>query len=623
VAQEFQMLAKSRLPPLLLWLAISCVAALSCALDLPACRIGGEYFPFGNDSFYHATRILETVRDPDAFYEFDPKIHAPEGSLLVWPWGYDYALAQLVRLVIATGLGSDPLMILLWMPVVAVAVGVAMTLAVAHQLGLGRWATALAGLCMALSPSTQLLYSVGQVDHHFAEHICILASLAAGLAWFRAPSAATGIALGVVLGGSLGIHNALFILQVPFLATAMVLWLNGQRPPARAVIAFGSALIGSALLVLIPSQPFQEGSFAFYLLSWFHLYVVCGTAVTMGLLTWLRPSWRSFAAILAIGVVLIGPLINQITYARSFVDGSLGMLDQILEMRSPLQMLRDGEIEEFTSFYTLLALFAPVTLVLCAVRLWRERTGPRLLFWLWCLCGLGLMTTQVRMHYFGAFALYLPWLVVVHEWAERSAEYRKRTLLLASLALVLAYAPIIRHELIAPAPHAADRWFFSLYPVFGPLREACAQDPGVVLADTNAGHYIRYFTDCSVIADNFLLTAQQFEKADEVSRLFSLPADQLIREAPFVKYVLTRAGDIKAKGGDKFDYAFFGRRPPGMVRSLLLEPATQAPEQFKLLYEVSVKLGGPNDSDKREVPYAKLFKVESAGAATSVSDVNE
>ncbi len=33
-----------------------------------------------------------------------------------------------------------------------------------------------------------------------------------------------------------------------------------------------------------------------------------------------------------------------------------------------------------------------------------------------------------------------------------------------------------------------------------------------MLTDTNAGHYIRYFSDCSVIADNFLLTAQQFEK---------------------------------------------------------------------------------------------------------------
>ena len=62
--------------------------------------------------------------------------------------------------------------------------------------------------------------------------------------------------------------------------------------------------------------------------------------------------------------------------------------------------------------------------------------------------------------------------------------------------------------------------------------QACAEDPGVVLADTNAGHYIRYFTDCSVIANNFLLTEQQFQKADEVYRLFALPHEQLTRQAP-------------------------------------------------------------------------------------------
>lgn len=619
------MLARTRLPPLLLWLAISAVAALSCALNLPASRIGTEYFPFGNDSFYHAARILETVRDPQGFFEFDARIHAPEGSLLVWPWGYDYGMAQLVSLVLATGLVPDPLIALLWIPVAAVAIGVALTMAVAHQLGLGRWGMTLAGLCMALSPGTQLLYSFGQIDHHYAEHICVLASLAAGLAWFRAPRVGSGLALGAVFGGALGIHNALFILQVPFLATAMLLWLQGHRPDFRAVIAFALALVGSTLAMLIPSQPFQEGRFAFYMLSWFHLYVVCGTAVVVGLLTWLRPSRGSIVAMIGVGIVLIAPLINQISYARSFVDGSLGMLDQILEMRSPLQMVRDGEFSAFIGFYTVLVLLAPVTVVLCATRLWRERTGHRLLFWLWCLFGLGLMTTQVRMHYFGAFALYLPWLVIVYEWATRSVEHRKRVLLLTSLALLLAYAPVIRHELIAPAPYAADQSFLSLYPVFAPLREACEEDPGVVLADTNAGHYIRYFSKCSVIANNFLLTAQQFQKADEVGRLFSLQADQLASQAPFVKYVLVRAGKITPKGNGKFDYSFFGRRPPGLVRTLLLGKAADIPPEFKLLYEVSVERRDPIEARTRQVPYAKLFMLERAAtvAESSVNNVNQ
>jgi asparagine N-glycosylation enzyme membrane subunit Stt3 len=86
-----------------LWLLIGAIAAGACALKWPAAHFGDEVLPVGNDSFYHARRILDTVADPASFYEFDPKIHAPEGSLLVWPWGYDYAMAWVVKAAQAIG----------------------------------------------------------------------------------------------------------------------------------------------------------------------------------------------------------------------------------------------------------------------------------------------------------------------------------------------------------------------------------------------------------------------------------------------------------------------------------------------------------------------------------------
>jgi hypothetical protein len=600
---------KFRWTSLFIWLAVSVIAALSCTLSRPAAHVGETYFPIGNDSFYHAVRILETVRDPASFYEFDPKIHAPEGSLLVWPWGYDYVVAKVVSAALAIGLGTDPLMILLWAPVAAVFVGTGMLILVARRLGLGDWATALAALCMALSASTQLLYSFGQIDHHYAEHLCLLASLAAGLTWFRTPNLVSGIALGVTFALALAVHNALFILQAPFVATALLLWLQGRQASMRPVLAFIGALLGTSVAVLLPSQPFQEGRFEFYLLSWFHFYIVCCTALVIVLLARLQPTRRNMGVMLLVAVVLVVPLLNQISYARSFVDGSLGMLDQILEMRSPLQMVRDGELEPLAEFYSLLAAVAPITFGICAFRAWRERTEYRLLFWLWCMFGMALMTTQVRMHYFGVFALFMPWLILAQEIAEKSPEWRKRAWLITSLLLVLAYAPVIRHGLSEPTPRGGERFFTPLYPVFEPLRKACAEDPGVVLADTNAGHYIRFFTDCSVIANNFLLTAQQFEKADEVSRLFALPADQLTKQAPFVKYVLTRAGDIKPKGDRKFDYAFFGRHDPGLSSTLLLRPVSTLPAEYRLLYEVTMDMKQSNSEQTKTVPYAKLYKI--------------
>jgi hypothetical protein len=72
----------------------------------------------------------------------------------------------------------------------------------------------------------------------------------------------------------------------------------------------------------------------------------------MVLLARLRPTPRSIGSLAAVAALLLVPLINQIVYARSFVDGSLGMLSEILEMRSPLQMVRDGSFDGLTRFYS-------------------------------------------------------------------------------------------------------------------------------------------------------------------------------------------------------------------------------------------------------------------------------
>jgi hypothetical protein len=196
---------------------------------------------------------------------------------------------------------------------------------------------------------------------------------------------------------------------------------------------------------------------------------------------------------------------------------------------------------------------------------------------------------------------------------------------MTSLALVLAYAPVIRHEFVAPSPLAGERWFSALHPVFAPLRQACAEDPGVVLADTNAGHYIRYFTECSVIANNFLLTEQQFEKAAEVDRLFSLPPEQLTQQAPFVKYVLARAGDIRLDANGVPEHAFYGRQPAGLSKTLLLTPATSVSPEFKLLYEVTMRMHPANSQRAQDVAYAKLYKIlpPAAAPASAVNNGNE
>jgi hypothetical protein len=607
-----------------LWLMASCIAALSCSLIRPAAHIGDDYFPIGNDSFYHATRILEAARDPAAFHEFDPKIHAPEGSLLVWPWGYDFVIAKIVRLGGALGVSADPLTILSWIPVSAVFLGIGLLMLVAHRVSLQTWPMALAGLCMALHATTQNLYGYAQIDHHYAEHLLILATLAGGLAWFNAPSRSSGLALGALFGLALAVHNALFILPIPFLATALVQWLHGKKLPLEPVVAFAVSLLASALAVMIPSQPFQELRFEFYTLSWFHLYIVCSTALVALLLAILPPNRRSILAMTAIAAALLLPLMGQIRYAQSFVSGSLGMLADIMEMRSPIKLALDGETQFISGFYSLLGWLAPVTFGLCVYRAWRERREPRLLFWISCVLGLTLMSTQLRMHYFGGFAMYLPWLIVAQEYAVARPDLYKRAWLTVSLLLVLAYAPVIRHALIAPVPKAGDEWFDNVYPLLRTLEKACAEDPGIVLADSNAGHYIRYFTDCSVIANNFLLTEQQFAKVDEVRRLFSLPANEFSARALRVKYVLVRAADIQPSRDDHFSFTFFGDASR-LPQTLLLAPQEEVPSEFKLLFRATIY---DQSGTVRNIPYAKLYKMQpresaSQGVSRTETSANE
>src|SRR5689334_22609564 len=93
----------------LIWI-VGCMLAFVAAMNfLPASLVDGHYIPVSNDSFYHARRILDTVAQPDKFYEFDSHITYPYGEWITWPWGYDYGMAQIVRAVLWVMGPRDPM----------------------------------------------------------------------------------------------------------------------------------------------------------------------------------------------------------------------------------------------------------------------------------------------------------------------------------------------------------------------------------------------------------------------------------------------------------------------------------------------------------------------------------
>lgn len=590
------------------WLLIGLIAAGACSLKWPSVHLDGEYLPYGMDAFYHARRILDTVADPAAFYEFDPKIHAPEGSLLNWPWGYDYGMAILVKAATALGIPGSPIAILIWIPVLAVFLSAGLMMLIARRLGLSSALVVVAGLAMALSPLTQYLHGVGQVDHHFAEYIFVLATIACGLKWFSRPhDARAAIVLGVVLGAAPAIHNGMFILQLPVLATMLVLWLQNIRIPLRTAVQFSATLVLTTLAVLLPSLPFRLGHFEFYTLSWFHLYVAAGSAAASLALAALPRSNRHLALLGLMAAVLLIPLAQQIVTASAFLAGTIARLETISEMRSPLRMARmsSGWLD-LTLMYSMLLWLAPWAAIYAAWQGWQERATARVFFWLCCIFGLALLATQLRLHYFGSFALYLPWLIAAEGLARRWPPRRKLITLSLTLVLVLAYWMPARYQLVSVSEPAADPGFRVLRPILETLRKACAEDPGIVLADNDAGHYIRYYTQCSVIANNFLLTRQHEEKIRQIDHLTSLSAAALPAEAPYVRYILLRPAGLPHPSEQGLQYMSYSQTSGQLIEDLLLQPLAKVPARYMLLDEVTMRA----KDESATMPFLRLFKVK-------------
>ena len=75
------------------------LAVVSALQYADAALFGSQFIPVGNDSFYHARRILAAAFSSRGFYQFDDTIHVPEGSWVTWPWAYDYLLGRLTGFI--------------------------------------------------------------------------------------------------------------------------------------------------------------------------------------------------------------------------------------------------------------------------------------------------------------------------------------------------------------------------------------------------------------------------------------------------------------------------------------------------------------------------------------------
>lgn len=589
------------LAALLIWAGAILIAAFFALILRDSTVIDGVYLPRGNDSFYHARRILDAAVGSRGFYEFDERLHVPDGAWISWPWAYDYLMAKATQLALWIEPTLDPMAFISYVPVVWIMVNAALFLAVARAIGLSRETQLLAMLCFALSPFTQLLHGIGMIDHHYIEHTFVLLNVWLGLRWLERPAdTRRAFALGVALGVAPAFHNGLFILQLVPLATVFVLWLRSAAPARSALLGFAVALVAATQLVLLPSQPYREGMFEFGLLSWFHFYAAACTAAAVAFMAWRPYTHGNLAWLVALGIVLMIPATGELVSGAGFLTGGFSILDQITEVRSPYELFTDkwGPMET-ASHYSWLLLLAPPLLVYYGVRVWREDRPERLYYAVAVAFGLALLLDQYRLQYFGFFGLVTGSLLLVERLRAWRGWHRGLTFVVAFAALVLAHQPVLRNRLFLVYAPGANTEYASAFPIFLDLGQLCTQDPGVVLASPDDGSAILFHSDCSVIANNFILRQADAAHIDEVGRLMSLSPAEIRAERPDVKYVFVRVRDFSLLVGNE---AVLVAESP-IAKELFIDETP--PPGFTLIKTIRRQIGEAGQAGT----YARLYKV--------------
>jgi len=579
----------------LLWLAGSTLVVIAALTMLTAAHADGEFLPSNPDAFYHARRILDSLFSGSPVIQFDPRIHAPEGSWLTWPWGFDTLLTQITRLFGPYASEAQANRVLMNIPPAAAPIAVGLVVIIARQLALPFFLALLLVMGFSALPLVYMQFAVGNIDHHFAELLWTLGTLSAGIWFFGVDrrSYGAGITLGVVLGTALAIHNGLFILQIPIAITFGLFWLRGIPLPHRSqVIAFGAALLTTALLVCLPSEPWQRGFFEFYTLSWFHFYIAACVAVFSILLVMIQRTTRNVVIILLSAVAALVPIIGTLSLAGEFVSGELDSIRNIDEAWSPYALYRAFGESMSTRFITWLMWLTGPMALLNAWWIYRRKDPALQFVAIASVMGLVLMQTQFRLCVFGEVPMLLTPILAARFLYESRPELRRVALAACCALFAIAFYPTIANWQMRWTL-AGNVGYANLRSTFPVLKDVCAQRPGIVLGDLDTGHWITYHSKCSVIADVFLLTPQHAEKALESARLLAMTPADLLNAKPQVRYVFAHhsVALLRARNGGETPNLDELRLQMQPVERDLLGPTENIPPQYKLRWEVKTPAG--------------------------------
>ncbi|GJM07780.1 MAG: hypothetical protein DHS20C11_00560 [Lysobacteraceae bacterium] len=567
-ARQQHVITNVRYPITALGFAVAFSPALWLALSwLPATLYQSAFHPMGYDSFYHAARILDIAADPSSLYEFDPKIHAPEGSWLTWPWAYDYLLGLTLSVVDlanrAQWLASVPLLIL--------AVNCLTFAMLAMRTVADRWIALTACLAYGLSPLTLNLHGAGMLDHHNIEHWFWMATLLAVMSWRSQPKNMwIAITCGALAGMASAFHNGLFIVQLPLVLYVLSQRYFGGQLDQRACLAMAASLFLTQLLVLLPTSALMQATYHFHTLSWFHLHSAAVSAVAIAFASSRRMGkWRETLIWVAMALIAL-PLATEFSHGMSFVSASFPQLTAVTETQSPFGLTASTALPpaQATSLYSGLLWLWPVAFTFA---LWCLIFRPSLrAFALWACLGLVLLATQYRLFYFG-----LPFLILLPAMQASQVFQKMRARVYLLALLVVCYVPCY-WVLSNPPKPGMDARYLTALPVIQALSAACKQEPGIVLATPGWGHVLRYATECSVIANYFIMTPLHAEKIARVNELMQMHSANIGTEPEAIGYVLVSADSSAPLGQELLSHTPQGWSILAEAKGMLDRPVVRA-----------------------------------------------
>ena len=173
----------------------------------------------------------------------------------------------------------------------------------------------------------------------------------------------------------------------------------------------------------------------------------------------------------------------------------------------------------------------------------------------------------------------------------------------ALLVIALVFQPALKNRLIRKYPAGLDREYAASRSLFKSLAESCAAEPGVVISYSDDGHYIRYHTDCSVIANNFIMTPQHEEKILEVDRKLQLDPVEFLEQVTDVDYVFVRMFGSFEEGPNGIQASpierVVSRNSPLFIGLTFGE---DIPSEYQLIDEIPVGGG-------RDFAFARVYKI--------------